>query len=404
MKRRLLSIFLSLTMILSMVPSVWAADEMQQGDPAAQETETPAKPAMNGNCGATEEDHVTWALTKNTDGTTYTLTISGDGAMADYAVGKAPWHVALSEAANRKQINQIELSSGLTRIGDNAFLQASVTDVEIPDTVISIGTNAFWNCNTIQTILPASVRELGATAFYGTFVVKVDANSPYFCSEEDGKILYNKDKTTLYQVSQDCTGNFTIPSTVTTINDFAMNGCDKVTGNLVIPDSVQTIGRSAFEGTGFTSLNLGNSVKEIGVSAFYECSAMTGNLDIPASVTTIGENAFASTGFNGKLDFQAQIEEFPAAIFKGLNFTAVSFSDSVKTIGDRAFENCKQLATVTFGQGLETIGSFAFEGAGISGKLTFPDSLKRIKTFAFSNCLGITEIDFPEGNATNGDI
>ena len=131
MKRRLLSIFLSLTMILSMVPSVWAADETLQDDTEAQETETPAKPAMNGNCGATEEDHVTWALTKNTDGTTYTLTISGGGAMADYAVGKAPWHVALSEAANRKQINQIELSSGLTRIGDNAFLQASVTDVEI---------------------------------------------------------------------------------------------------------------------------------------------------------------------------------------------------------------------------------------------------------------------------------
>ena len=400
MKRRLLSIFLSLTMILSMVPSVWAADEMQQDDPAAQETETPAKPAMNGNCGATEEDHVTWALTKNTDGTTYTLTISGDGAMADYAVGKAPWHVALSEAANCKQINQIELLSGLTHIGDNAFLQASVTDVEIPDTVISIGTNAFWNCNTIQTILPASVRELGATAFYGTFVVNVDANSPYFCSEEDGKVLYNKDKTTLYQVSQDCAGYFTIPSTVMTINDFAMNGCAKVIGELVIPNSVQTIGRSAFEGTGFTSLNLGNSVKEIGASAFYKCAAMTGDLVIPTSVTTIGENAFASTDFNGKLDFQAQIEEFPAAIFKGLEFTSVSFSDSVKTIGDRAFENCKLLTTVTFGQGLETIGSFAFEGSGISGELTFPDSLKRIKAYAFSNCLGITEIDFPEGNAT----
>ena len=390
MKRRFFAMLLSLAMLFTLAPTAFAADS--------------GTPVMNGTCGTTgNESDVTWELKQNNEGNespTYTLTISGSGAMADYAVGKAPWHVALGAAANRKQINKIELPSGLTRIGDNAFLQASVTEVEIPNTVISIGTNAFWNCNTIQTTLPASVQELGATAFYGTFVVNVDANSPYFCSEEDGKILYNKDKTTLYQVSQDCAGDFTILSTVTTINDFAMNGCAKVTGELVIPDSVQTIGRSAFEGTGFTSLNLGNSVKEIGVSAFYECSAMTGNLDIPASVTTIGENAFASTGFNGKLDFQAQMEEFPAAIFKGLNFTSVSFSDSVKTIGDRAFENCKQLATVTFGQGLETIGSFAFEGAGISGKLTFPDSLKRIKNYAFSNCLGITEIDLPEGNAT----
>ena len=392
MKRRIFAMLLSLAMLFTLAPTAFAAD----GE--SQPTE------MGGNCGVTDnESSVTWKLTQNNEDNenpTYTLTISGSGAMADYAVGKAPWHMALGAAANRKQINKIELPSGLTRIGDNAFLQASVTDVEIPNTVISIGTNAFWNCNTIQTMLPASVQELGATAFYGTFVVNVDANSPYFCSEEDGKILYNKDKTTLYQVSQDCTGEFTIPNTVTTINDFAMNGCDKVTGNLVIPNSVQTIGRSAFESSGFTSLTLGNSVKEIGVSAFYKCAKMTGDLVIPASVTTIGENAFASTGFNGKLDFQAQMEEFPAAIFKGLNFTSVSFSDSVKTIGDRAFENCKQLVTVTFGQGLETIGEYAFEGSGISGELTFPDSLKRIKDYAFSNCLGITEIDLPEGNAT----
>ena len=292
------------------------------------------------------------------------------------------------------------LPNGLTHIGNNAFLQAAVTKVEIPNTVVSIGTNAFWKCNTIETTLPASVRELGATAFYGTFVVNVDANNPYLCSEENGKVLYSKDKTTLYQVSQDCAGDFTIPSTVTTINDFAMNGCANVTGELVIPDSVQTIGRSAFEGTGFTSLNLGNSVKEIGVSAFYKCAAMTGDLVIPTSVTTIGANAFIGTGFDGKLDFQAQIEEFPAAIFQGLNFTSVSFSGSVKSIGDRAFENCKQLATVTFGQGLETVGQYAFYNSGLSGALTFPDSLKKIDTYAFAKCPHITEITLPEGNAT----
>ena len=380
MKKRLLACLLTLVTLLALLPATALA----------------ADPTTSGSCG----ENLTWTLTQNKDGTTYTLTISGTGEMEDYTVGGAPWHVALRVPANRNQITKIVLPNGLTHIGNNAFLQAAVTKVEIPNTVVSIGTNAFWKCNTIETTLPASVRELGATAFYGTFVVNVDTNSPYLCSEENGKVLYSKDKTTLYQVSQDCAGDFTIPSTVTTINDFAMNGCANVTGELVIPNNVQTIGKGAFEKTGFTSLTLGSSVKEIGQAAFKDCTKMTGDLVIPASVTTIGGNAFASTGFNGKLDFQAQIEEFPAAIFKGLNFTSVSFSGSVKSIGDRAFENCKQLATVTFGQGLETIGSFAFEGSGISGELTFPDSLKRIKTYAFSNCLGITEIDFPEGNAT----
>ena len=379
MKERLLACLLTLVMLLALLPATALA-----ADP------------VTGSCG----DGLTWTLTQNEDGTTYTLTISGTGEMEDYTVGGAPWHVALGAAANRKQITEIVLPNGLTHIGNNAFLQAAVTKVEIPNTVVSIGTNAFWKCNTIETTLPASVRELGATAFYGTFVVNVDANNPYLCSEENGKVLYSKDKTTLYQVSQDCAGDFTIPSTVTTINDFAMNGCANVTGELVIPDSVQTIGRSAFEGTGFTSLNLGNSVKEIGVSAFYKCAAMTGDLVIPTSVTTIGANAFIGTGFDGKLDFQAQIEEFPAAIFQGLNFTSVSFSGSVKSIGDRAFENCKQLATVTFGQGLETVGQYAFYNSGLSGALTFPDSLKKIDTYAFAKCPHITEITLPEGNAT----
>ena len=34
---------------------------------------------MFGTCGATEKDSVNWALTKNSDGSTYTLTISGEG-------------------------------------------------------------------------------------------------------------------------------------------------------------------------------------------------------------------------------------------------------------------------------------------------------------------------------------
>ena len=379
MKKRLLACLLTLVMLLALLPATALA-----ADP------------VTGSCG----DALTWTLTQHEDGTTYTLTISGTGEMEDYTVGGAPWHVALGVAANRKQITEIVLPNGLTHIGNNAFLQAAVTEVTIPNTVVSIGTNAFWKCNTIETTLPASVRELGATAFYGTFVVNVDANSPYLCSEENGKVLYSKDKTTLYQVSQDCAGDFTIPSTVTTINDFAMNGCANVTGELVIPNNVQTIGKGAFEKTGFTSLTLGSSVKEIGQAAFKDCTKMTGDLVIPASVTTIGGNAFASTGFNGKLDFQAQIEEFPAAIFKGLNFTSVTFSGSVKSIGDHAFENCEQLATVTFGQGLETVGQYAFYNSGLSGALTFPDSLKKIDTYAFAECPHITGITLPEGNAT----
>lgn len=184
MKKRLLSAILSFCMLLTMAPTVaFAADGDDEGNTP------PATSALAAQKTAKAASHGNWRKTMRAMKILHIPWPSAARRYGGLCVGKAPWHVALSEAANRKQINQIELSSGLTHIGDNAFLQASVTDVKIPDTVISIGTNAFWNCNTIQTTIPASVQELGATAFYGTFVVNVDANSPYFYSEEDGKIL-----------------------------------------------------------------------------------------------------------------------------------------------------------------------------------------------------------------------
>lgn len=115
MKKRLLSAILSFCMLLTMAPTVAFA----AGDDES------IVPATSGTCGAGDsEDSVKWALTQNnadSENPTYTLTISGSGAMADYAVGGAPWHVALGAKENHKQINKIELPSGLTRIGDNAF-------------------------------------------------------------------------------------------------------------------------------------------------------------------------------------------------------------------------------------------------------------------------------------------
>ena len=64
-------------MLLTMVPTVaFAADNES------------VKPVMSGTCGAVgSEDSVKWELTKNDDGTTYTLTISGTGRMQDFHAG-----------------------------------------------------------------------------------------------------------------------------------------------------------------------------------------------------------------------------------------------------------------------------------------------------------------------------
>lgn len=72
MKQRILAILLSLTMIFTLVPTAWALSEEENRTPAPMETSENGEgaegsgsvaPEMNGTCGATEADLVTWALT-----------------------------------------------------------------------------------------------------------------------------------------------------------------------------------------------------------------------------------------------------------------------------------------------------------------------------------------------------
>ncbi|MBR4171544.1 MAG: leucine-rich repeat protein, partial [Kiritimatiellae bacterium] len=115
-----------------------------------------------------------------------TLTVSGNGAMADYEpyYGR-PWE------AQKRAINSIVIEDGVTGIGQGVFyaspqlssvkIPASVTaivgeafaccfalsSVEIPATVTSIGVQAFAWCPALTAVtIPASVATIGTGAFF----------------------------------------------------------------------------------------------------------------------------------------------------------------------------------------------------------------------------------------------
>jgi len=84
MKKRPISLLVALCMAVTLLPvsaiTAWAEDP---------------GPPKNGKCGATGDGSgVTWQLTENTDdSSTYTLTISGSGAMEDYSTSYSrPWN------------------------------------------------------------------------------------------------------------------------------------------------------------------------------------------------------------------------------------------------------------------------------------------------------------------------
>ena len=84
MKKRLLSAILSFCMLLTMAPTVAFAAEDDEAAPQSSSV-------LEGSCGAKgSEGNVQWALTDDDGDGSYTLTISGSGAMADFTLPTKP--------------------------------------------------------------------------------------------------------------------------------------------------------------------------------------------------------------------------------------------------------------------------------------------------------------------------
>ena len=137
MKHRLISLLLTATLLLSVLP------------PSAQAAATTAS--------GTHGTNLSWTL--NSDGV---LTITGTGAMSSKFYGSDyPWY------SHRSAVKTIKIGSGVTSITTSAFENFSaLTAVSLPETLTSIGQWAFYNCPKLVSItLPESLKTISSLAF-----------------------------------------------------------------------------------------------------------------------------------------------------------------------------------------------------------------------------------------------
>ncbi len=224
----------------------------------------------------------------------------------------------------------------VTRIGDYTFYNNfSLTSVTIPSSVTSIGDSAFMYCTSLTAIT-------------------VDADNATYGSV-DG-VLFNKSQTTLIQCPEGKTGNYTIPSSITSIGGGAFHNCTSLT-TVTIPSSVTSIEYYTFSGcTSLASITIPSSVTYIGERAFGDCTSLA-NVTIPSSVTRIGEETFYG---------------------------------------------CTSLASVTIPSGVTSIEGFAFSGCTSLTSVTIPSGVTSIGFGAFGYCTSLNGVYF-QGNAPSGD-
>ena len=139
----------------------------------------------------------------------------------------------------------------VTSIGYYAFQSCSgLTSVTIPNSVTSIGDWAFESCSGMEKVIVPDIAAWCSISF--------NSNPLYYAHH-----LYSDEKTEIT--------NLVIPDGVTSISNYAFNGCTSLT-SVAIPNSVTSLGDGAFYGcSGLTSVTIPNSVTSIGESAFRDC-------------------------------------------------------------------------------------------------------------------------------------
>ena len=365
-----------------------------------------ASAASSGNCGDSGSN-VTWSLDDNG-----TLTISGSGKMEDcYDECSQPWYDNLSD------ITSVVIEPGVTYIGKFAFFEHSgLTSITIPSSVISIGQGAFEYCSGLTSItIPDGVTSIGKYALTGCTrltSINVNENNQNYCSV-DG-VLFDKGKTTLitYPNGKGASygASYIIPSSVTSIEEWAFYNCSGLTG-ITIPSSVTSIGESAFYGcTGLTGITIPSSVTSIAICAFAYCRSLT-SITIQDGVTSIERNAFLGCTNLASVTIPNSVSSIDCTAFSGCsgltNIIVDSNNPSYCSESGVLFNKDKTtLIYYPFGKpdsnyaipdGVTAIDEFAFSNCSKLTSITIPSSVTYIGNYAFYNCSGLTIIYIPGG-------
>lgn len=319
----------------------------------------------------------------------------------------------------RVKVTTENITVPVTMIDEQAFIdREKITQVNIPSTIESIGNLAFNGC-------------ISLTSF------NVNSKNANFCSENG--ILFNKAKTTLLQYpSAKADTDYSIPDGVTKIEDWAFYDCNKLTV-MTIPSSVATIGEYALNFcTGLTELFVhAKTPPTVGTNAFinvnlaipvyvpaasldtYKAAAAWKDFNnlqalvteftvnnLKYKVTDYIANKVELTGYTteptGKLDIPASVTygsktysvtSIVEQAFDGCSaLTEVTIPASVTSVGSDVFNGCSSLTQATIGDGLTEISMFMFTNCSALEKLVIGKGVTKIESFAFANCSNLKEI------------
>ena len=275
---------------------------------------------------------------------------------------------------------------------------------------LTIGYNAFENQSKLEAIkLPARLTSYttadgevlsplanGPLVFNGaTGLSDISVESGSLNHAVLGGILYTADMKEIIFCPVLVSGEVTVPSSVTKIQDYAFNGCKNIT---VI----------TFSG--------GNEPMTIGNFAFNRCTSIK-EIVLPTNVTIVSDSAFVNCSSLGSFTISKNLTSFDISALNGcssLKNVYVEAGNSNYTSDSGILYNLNKTTLIlypagrtetvyTVKDGVISIGQGAFLGNNVLESIILPKGLVEIKNNAFASCSALKNVVIPKSVELIGD-
>ena len=268
----------------------------------------------------------------------------------------------------------VKIPDTVKAIGDGAFKNNDmIRNIYIPNSVTSIGKNAFYDCDQLTSVfIPDSVTSVGSS-----------------CFRSCNNLTYAK-----------------LPQNMNVVSSHMFYECKKLE-TVVFGMNVTEIGSYAFDNCSQLKVDLPGNIKTINHGTFMNCKSLT-EITIPKSLTDCSVDIFSGCSNLKTVKFEKGITTIPKNLFSGDSYynypsddswfdglEEIDIPETVTTIGESAFYNCKNLTTVTGMKNVTEIGDWAFSYCR-QLKVDLPGNIKKIGNSTFMNCKSLTEITIPK--------
>ena len=261
---------------------------------------------------------------------------------------KAPWYAELStDEDDLVPITEIVIGDGITYVGSYAFAYTSVTMAAFNENIADYGSGIYYGCTDLTTVDWTNFKPTKVNDDFVNYRTQIGAYVPFSLFDQCEELDTCKIGDTTYSE-----------------------------GTLVLPDNITGICTAAFRGTGFSTVDFSDGLKEIEFVGPYGLASLS-NLK---SVTIPNDVEF----------YSADEGKGGARTFTGGALETVTIQSPGTTIAVEMFYNCDDLKTVNTANNIKKLNNQVSPGCGLTSFSS--DSVEEIGQYAFLNNTSLTSL------------